>query len=340
MANLDFSSISPKTAFYGEGEWRISGIYCFNQRDSSLWTTDINASCTYKPSLLKKGLVKISVYKILDVLAPGKQRYEIHHNNKIDIAIVDFSVGNSCEFVELGVFDFSATEDEFVRFAKTKTSIERIAEVRFEYLEDNSIEIVEINNENIHIISGEIEAEAENYSNIQEIILPNVFNDYMVLQRNNPIKIWGKAPIGEVIAISFAGKTISTVADNPDWSVSFDAMPCGGPFELSVLGSKNQILIKEIMIGDVYLISGQSNMEWSNSNLGNESNDGSCNEKIRFFVQEKKHSKQPHWSNINGKWLFSSSENAAFLSAVGYYFADEINKAYNVPIGILSCAVG
>src|SRR5687768_6443211 len=93
--------------------------------------------------------------------------------------------------------------------------------------------------------------------------LPKIFSDNMVIQRDKPVKVWGWADKNSSLSLSFNGQNITTKANAKGiWMATFQAMSYGGPFEMKILASSNTIVLKNILIGDVWLGSGQSNMEW------------------------------------------------------------------------------
>ena len=107
--------------------------------------------------------------------------------------------------------------------------------------------------------------------NVQaKVVLPTIYSDGMVLQRNQPIRIWGQAAPKEKVIVTFAGQQ-QVVNANTDghWETRLSPLKEGGPYELQVLGKENQIEIKDILIGDVWLCSGQSNMQWVVNNVTN-----------------------------------------------------------------------
>ncbi|WZL89817.1 sialate O-acetylesterase [Salinimicrobium sp. 3283s] len=177
-----------------------------------------------------------------------------------------------------------------------------------------------------------------------QVKLPRLINDGMVLQRNSEVKIWGWASKQEPISILFLGKEYETVADSEGkWSISLDDLKAGGPFEMKIKGS-NTIQLKDIYIGDVWLASGQSNMELPMSRVAPlypEEIATASNEAIRYFEVPKTYNFNEAKEDIEGgEWIPVASNTIEKLSAVGYFFAKDLYEEYNVPIGIINSALG
>jgi len=175
-----------------------------------------------------------------------------------------------------------------------------------------------------------------------EIVLPKVVSSHMVLQRNTPVKIWGTADIRENVIVSFNGQTIKTRANkNGNWQVVLSSMQAGGPFNMLIKG-KNTIELTNILIGDVWICSGQSNMEMSVKLSHNAEEEIAVANypMIRLFTVPRTISSTPKSNISGGSWLECSSENIAEFSAVAYYFARKLQKEINVPIGLVHSSWG
>jgi sialate O-acetylesterase len=171
-------------------------------------------------------------------------------------------------------------------------------------------------------------------------VLPNLIGDHMVLQRDREIHIWGSADAGEAITVTLAGKTNSATTDSMGhWSVLLAPMPAGGPFTLTIQG-KTTIALKDVMIGEVWVASGQSNMTFGLSSAvgGAEEVTKADYREIRFFTVPKKIALQPQPNTGPATWQICSPESAKDFSAVGYYFARKLQKNLGVPIGVIESA--
>lgn len=171
--------------------------------------------------------------------------------------------------------------------------------------------------------------------------LPRLVSDGMVLQRDQPLKIWGWANPLEKVKIEFLGATYRAKADQQgNWQVELPAMTAGGPYQMKV----NELVINDILVGDVWLASGQSNMELQIRRVMDLYADEikQINKpNIRLFRSATR--KEPDTAQADypdGSWLPATQENIMDFSAVAYFFANELYQKYQVPIGIISTAIG
>lgn len=192
---------------------------------------------------------------------------------------------------------------------------------------------------------------------LAQLSVAPVFTSNMVIQRNKPIHVWGKAKPGDVISISFAGKNKSTIClKDSSWTITLPSLPANSKQnELVVKSSTTKISFSNILIGDVWLCIGQSNMEWPM-------------QREKHFAEEIQHTNQPLLRFLNptypgknifgsafsdsvvkrltpsafyqGKWQVSDSNACRNMSAVAYYFGKMISKEKNVPIGLINFSIG
>jgi sialate O-acetylesterase len=177
-----------------------------------------------------------------------------------------------------------------------------------------------------------------------DIRLPHLICDGIVLQRNTNARIWGWADAGEKITINFLDKTYSTVAGaDGKWIITLDKCEAGGPYKMEISG-KNKIIINDILFGDVWFCSGQSNMETPISRLEDkypEEIATSENPFIREFAVPRSYDfKSPQEDVPAAKWESANPQSIKNFSAVAYFFARDLYDKYKVPIGILRSAVG
>ena len=166
----------------------------------------------------------------------------------------------------------------------------------------------------------------------------------MVLQRDHAIPVYGEGTPGARISVRFGTATASaTVSPDGRWTTTFPAVPAGGPHDLEVVMADERIHLKNILTGDVWLASGQSNMVWTIGGgvLDKEQEIANAkHEKIRFFKVPEALAAKPKSTLPGGKWETCSPATAASFSAAAYFFAREINRETGVPIGIIVSAWG
>lgn len=182
-------------------------------------------------------------------------------------------------------------------------------------------------------------------SALANVTLPNIFGDNMVLQRNSEVKIWGWAnPKEEIKLVSgWNNQEYKAVTNNQaKWELTIKTPQAGGPYTISIKGY-NEVLLKNILIGEVWICSGQSNMEMSASwgiDNGGEEVKNAANPNIRFFTVLKSTASNPQ-NNVLGNWTESTPETMKYFSAVGYFFAKRLREDLkNVPIGLISSSWG
>ena len=174
-----------------------------------------------------------------------------------------------------------------------------------------------------------------------KVRLPRLISDGLVLQRDVPLKIWGWADPSEKVKIDFLGKTYQTKADKQgNWKVELPAIKAGGPFSMKV----NEIEIHDILIGDVWLCSGQSNMElmvYRVLDLYQTEIEQTNNTNIRYFKPSiRNDSENPQNDFKDGTWLPSTQANIMNFSSLSYLFGNQLYQKYKVPIGLINNAIG
>jgi len=178
-----------------------------------------------------------------------------------------------------------------------------------------------------------------------QVKLATVFADSMVLQRDYPINIWGTAKENEKITVSLNGKTYQGQADNKGvWLISLPAQSVAIKQTLSVEGDTNTIKISNIAFGDVYLASGQSNMEFkvkeALTKFPQEDKLEQYPDIRQFNVKRHYNFKAPQQDVESGQWLTASQKTVGKFSAVSWFFAKDLYQRYQVPIGIVLSSVG
>jgi sialate O-acetylesterase len=177
-----------------------------------------------------------------------------------------------------------------------------------------------------------------------QITLPRLVRDSMILQRDIKLKIWGWASKGEEVKIRFNGKSAKTkTGANGKWIASLPAMKAGGPYTMEISG-KNKITLKDVLIGDVWFCSGQSNMvhQMSLHNITYAKDIAEANyPQIRhFWIPTLTSLQGPKEDLPTGYWKWANPQDVAQFSAVAYFFARKIYDKYHVPIGLINASVG
>lgn len=177
-----------------------------------------------------------------------------------------------------------------------------------------------------------------------EVRLPRLISSGMVLQQQTPLRIWGWASPGEKITLRFKNKLYQTQAGkNGNWQTTLPAQQAGGPFQL-IIRASNEIVLNDILIGEVWLCSGQSNMELPMERVKYrypEEINGPGNTAIRqFTVPDKYDFVTAHNDLDGGEWLAATPKNLPAFAAVAWFFAKQLYEKYKVPIGLINAALG
>ena len=177
-----------------------------------------------------------------------------------------------------------------------------------------------------------------------QIRLPRLISDGMVLQRDVEVKIWGWADAGETLTVHFNGQSHSTSANKDgQWQIMLSALKTGGPYEMDIHGN-NRIVLKNILIGDVWVCSGQSNMVLPMDRVKYRYPEviaESENTAIRqFLVPDRYDFKASREDLESGGWVPASPESVLNFTSVGYFFAKELFEKYHVPIGLINASLG
>ncbi len=170
-----------------------------------------------------------------------------------------------------------------------------------------------------------------------------IFSDGVVLQRDRALPVWGSARRSAVISVSFRGATRSTKSDvSGHWRVTLPAGKAGGPFEMSIASGDDRRVIHDVLVGDVWFASGQSNMEFalSGARNGAETIAAAKDSMIRQFKVPTSSATAPEAELAGGSWVPADSRRAGSFSAVGYFFARDVRKATGIPIGIINSSWG
>ncbi|MDC1285744.1 sialate O-acetylesterase, partial [Flavobacteriaceae bacterium] len=170
-----------------------------------------------------------------------------------------------------------------------------------------------------------------------------LYGDNMVIQRDQPILVWGKASDGATIKVRFNSTEFETTSDNGNWIVELPKMKAGGgPYTMTIASGSKEVEIKNILIGDVWICSGQSNMEYAliNSYDPKSITVGAHDNKIRQFKVDRAFADTPEDKLEGGSWTVNHPDNTGDFTAVGYFFAKKLRESIDVPIGIINTSWG
>lgn len=174
-----------------------------------------------------------------------------------------------------------------------------------------------------------------------EVSVPALIADQMVIQRALPVHVWGKADPGEAVVVTFQGMSARTLADDYGrWSVYLPVAKVGGPYDLEIVGS-NTIRVRDVLVGDVWVGSGQSNMGFTTNRVTNAAAElAAANQPtIRLFHVPQSASEYP-LDDVKASWAVCTPESVKSFSAVAYFFGRKIQEDQKVPIGLIDADFG
>jgi sialate O-acetylesterase len=177
-----------------------------------------------------------------------------------------------------------------------------------------------------------------------ELGLARIFSDHAVLQRDEPVAVWGTAGAGRKVVVTLGGRTVNGSADaHGKWKIQLPPQPAGGPYTLTVTSEGQTVSRADILVGDVYLCSGQSNMEFavraSTNAMG--ATYGARNDSIRYLNVQKNSAATPQ-DELKGpvEWTLLTPETVGDASAVCYYMARSLQASYKIPVGFINASWG
>ncbi len=176
-----------------------------------------------------------------------------------------------------------------------------------------------------------------------QLKVARLFGDHMVLQREKPVKVWGWASRGDKVELTFNQQKATAKADaDGKWMAELPAIPAGGPYELVVKTKKDEVKLTDILVGEVWLLSGQSNMAWTvNRSDSAEAEIARANHpNIRHFEVAHELAFTPEQDLTSGKWEIASPATVGDFSAVGYFFARNLAQRLGVPVGLVHSSWG
>ena len=180
---------------------------------------------------------------------------------------------------------------------------------------------------------------------VAEVSLAPLFQDGAVLQRDLPVPVWGRADAGSQVTVSFAGQSQTATADSGGaWKVTLKPMPASAEGRMMTISASGQadVQLKDLLIGEVWLASGQSNMQWCIAQVRKEDQEDAASgpvQGLRLFQVPRtlSHVRQ---ESLNAKWTPATPRTARSFSAVGYFFGQILARELNVPVGIIHSSWG
>jgi sialate O-acetylesterase len=169
-----------------------------------------------------------------------------------------------------------------------------------------------------------------------------LFSDNAVLQQGIKLPVWGTADNGEKITVSIAGQTVETTATGGHWRVELAPLKAGGPYTLSINGPNDKIEARNVLVGEVWVAGGQSNMEMNVKSAANAATEiaGAANPKIHLITIARRQGATAPETGVKGKWVDCDPKTVGDFSAVAYFFGRALQKQLDVPVGLINCNLG
>lgn len=176
------------------------------------------------------------------------------------------------------------------------------------------------------------------------LILPHFLSDHMVVQQKQPVALWGRATPGATVEASCAGAAVAVVVD-PDgrWSLKLPPVPAGGPYTIHIQSGTEAVTLQDVLCGEVWLCSGQSNMEWTvaSANFADQEISSAHFPHLRLLnVVPKRQPRDEPQEDLEASWSVCTPQSVASFSAVGYFFGRELHRHREVPIGLINSSWG
>jgi len=175
-----------------------------------------------------------------------------------------------------------------------------------------------------------------------DVKLPAIISNHMVLEKTAKVPVWGMADPGEEVSVTLNGQTVKATADEKGrWATALNLKDsAAGPFEMTIAG-KNKLVLSDVVIGEVWVASGQSNMEWGMKNTLNAEQEiaASANPLLRQFLVKKNAAMEPT-PEADGAWIAASPETTGSFTAVGYYFGKKLQNELKMPVGLINTSWG
>jgi sialate O-acetylesterase len=173
-------------------------------------------------------------------------------------------------------------------------------------------------------------------------VTPNaLFSEHAVLQQGVKVPVWGTTDQPEEITVNIAGQKVTTTPKDGKWRVELEPLPAGGPHVMTIGQGATTVEIKDVLVGEVWICGGQSNMQWTlkQSDGGSEAIANSANDQIRLLTVPRQGADMPQ-TDAAVSWAVCGPQTAGDFSGVGYFFGRDLQKALNVPVGLIASNFG
>jgi sialate O-acetylesterase len=168
-----------------------------------------------------------------------------------------------------------------------------------------------------------------------------LFSDNAVLQQGQKVPVWGTADEGADVTVSFQGQSATAKAQNGRWQVTLDSLKSGGPYEMTIASGGQRLTLKNILVGEVWIASGQSNMQWPVNRSANAEKTiaESANPMLRLFSVPRESADEPR-DSVNAAWVECNPQTVPDFSAVAYFFGRDLQSKLGVPVGMIHTSYG
>ncbi|GFZ78983.1 hypothetical protein GCM10008018_25670 [Paenibacillus marchantiophytorum] len=332
-------------SFEAIGKWVVTNYTGDSAVKRTLYSvSDDNSFAIWRPQIRCKANVRIWAFI---VKGTGIHTYEISSIKK-EVIQVDFT-DKEPHWAELGTFLLDGQGEEYIKLYNIqKGNNIRAAEMKFEVLSADgaSVQMTQIVEQegfglNFEEFIDHTPVVARD-KHTDKLWIPAIFSDNMVIQRRMPIRIWGEAKELSEVHISLDNYNKRTPVINGKWEVEFPPLEAGKPFNIKISAGSEEIKVKNVLVGEVWLCSGQSNMELATVRIDNSMNEllGADVPNLRLFKHDMLLNDTSREDVQNARWCQASYSSAADFSAIAYIFGNELYKLIDVPVGIILSSVG
>ncbi len=332
--------------FSAIGEWG-AGIAGADPEVPTRFTARPDTFCVYRPRIEAAARAIVAIYRVSETGSASQQRYEVHHAG--GVAAVDVPFTGTSGWVTLGAYEFSGRATEHVRLVKAFSTPIRAAEVRFTWLARDGVTPVrtdviapvpvtgsgDVSRAAIVATTPAPEQRADEISRTAAgLELPLHLSDGIVFQRGAPIVLSGRAPENAKVTATLDGRSAAGVTREGVFNLELPAMTAGGPHELRIVCGGEERIVRDVLIGEVWICAGQSNMAMAVSGMSDREAVLADAEypQIRYYKQsggERPDGRTPP------RWVSATRREAASFTAVGFSFARKLHRELGVPVGLV-----